>query len=78
MAEFNDPIKPKKERSQDPFLGLTRPKDQVHSGSYNMGTNFGVGFTQPMGSEKSTRNSPVPSGCRQMSADMVIDGETRD
>ena len=67
---FKDPIEPRKiEPPHKPVDGKNSPwdyrapqYDQRHSCFVNAGTDYGVGFNQPVGTEKPPTSSPVPFG----------------
>ncbi len=81
---FKDPIKPKKvEPPYKPVDGKDSPwdfrapqYDQRHSCFVSAGTNYGVGFNQPVGTKTQTSASPIPFGrVDTMSVDTHIDSD---
>ena len=65
---FKDRLAPTKVVSQDKFWGESPTKDQAVSGNVSMGTSYGVGKNQPIGSHKQTSSDAIPRGCKTMDA----------
>lgn len=53
---FKDPIAPREEK------GAKQEYDERSSCFVNVGTHYGVGYRQPVGTTKATMNSPIPKG----------------
>lgn len=72
---FKDKHAPKKrEQEEMPWSFKAPSKDQATSGSLSAGTNYGVGFRQPVGKEKASAYS-IPLGCQRMNPNKMIDHE---
>ena len=69
---FKDRLAPTKVESQDKFWGESPTKDQAMSGTVSMGTSYGVGKNQPVGSHKQTKSDAIPRGCKTMDANDLI------
>lgn len=67
---FKDPIHPtsktppcKPEDGKDSSWDYRAPQyDQRHSCFVNAGTDYGVGFNQPVGTHQPSKTSPIPMG----------------
>lgn len=67
---FSDPIKIKNQRPEDkPVDGKNSPwdfrcpqYDQRSSNFVNAGTHYGVGYAQPVGTEKHKNSNVIPKG----------------
>lgn len=60
---FKDPIEPREKKSAErPFSYKNPGYDQRTSHFISAGDNYGVGFNQPLGSEKIASDYAVPVG----------------
>lgn len=69
---FKNRLKPKKEKSQEPFNTLSRDKLSA-TDFMSPGENHGVGVNQPVGSSKATMTPFVPQKTRQFTCEEALD-----
>lgn len=73
---FKDPISPsKKEHGKYPWDFKSPSYDNRSSCTYNAGNDYGVGFNNPVGKEKSSSwtQGPIPMGCKSFDPKVVIE-----
>jgi hypothetical protein len=76
--KFKDPIKPKERKeSKEPWDFKKPTYDQARAGNIYAGDTYGSGFTNPIGTEKSSgiSASPVPQNTFRYPAHECIDEE---
>jgi hypothetical protein len=74
--KFKDRLRPKeRKQSKEPWDFKKPTYDQARAGSISAGDSYGLGVTQPVGTDSVSSISPIPKGCYRFSADAVIDGE---
>jgi hypothetical protein len=72
---FKDRHEPKKRKQEgEPWSFKADSKDRAISGSLYAGTDYGIGFKQPVGKEKAGGYA-IPLGCRRMDTSKMIDHE---
>lgn len=63
---FKDPIKPNKGNKEPKFPWNFEAPKYDDRNLISAGTNYGVGFNQPIGTEKMSMKEVIPKGCKNM------------